>query len=206
MDWQPGYPGKGVLLHDGSVVTWLFNGDPFDAMHYEVMAQRGVPADLIEATFEIDVDGTVTVLNGELNHDDFYALQDAGLQPQAVEEWHMGAYGDPQWSLDDEGVAQYNDFEPWEPGEWGKAILYVNQYEGWPELETWRVDTIGVEDDPGYHHSDMVERVGAKNVLAEFEIDPNGELMGYGGGDEAVQQAIKLDPRLKAERVNQWNL
>lgn len=94
LDWEPGYPGKGVLLYNGDVHTWPFNGDPFEAMHYDVMAQRGVPANQIKNTLEIDVDGTVKVLSAELEPEDHEALQAAGLITQETGDWDFA-----DWSL-----------------------------------------------------------------------------------------------------------
>lgn len=89
LDWEPGWQGKGVVLRNGEVVTWPAQGT-FDNMHYEVMAERGVPAADIKVTFEIDLDGTVSVLEGVLEQEDAEALEDAGLRPQEMNAWNFG--------------------------------------------------------------------------------------------------------------------
>jgi hypothetical protein len=79
--WAPGHEGKGILLSDGSIITWV------DKFHHQQVAQLLDPRDVMTFLDHIHPDGFV-LMDYNSSPQDFEAVSAAGLHPD-TNQWRF---------------------------------------------------------------------------------------------------------------------
>lgn len=197
---DPNHPWGAVTLRDGTVHVWPQDYDRYQA-HAEYMHANGIhPDDVADYWQWVGSEWRNTGQFTQDYRDIYNALANTG-----DDKWKLGAWGDSKY---DPETGEWEVYEPWEPGNYGKGLLYeMPDPDGgrMHDLITWSVGEYGTAHDPGYHHGDMVQRYDLA-VLDQMNIDPDGSVSNWEGGKPRhLDEILRLDPRLKPAESTLWN-
>jgi hypothetical protein len=180
--------GGGLVTHDGQVHTWTTAEHP---AHVYALRHLGLqPSDVKQW---LSYNRGWTDLTGSYG-DDYQGIWDTMHEPGG--EWHFGKTADLSPSAD----AQHS--LAWEPGTWGKGIVFRDG-----SLHTWPTSAgPGMTDDDGSpYHVHYMRDNGLLDKKREqfFHIAPNGTASYSSYYDDHIKA---IEPRIKREQnLSDWD-
>lgn len=193
----PGMWGKGVLWPTGAVHTWQTDGEDGLPWHDHYADNNDYPNIKSRWKFEI--------LPGSNKFSTYYPPepQDQQLIEQKTGlEYTKDPYadwGEDAWNEHNSHKHAYDEFKPWVPGSWGKALTLED---GTPHL--WRTEGPG-DQFPLHGDYAFAKEIPRQEIAGEFVIHPNGDVMSTGLAKGHFEEVAKRTGGKPIDYMTGWD-